>query len=72
MGVIRSKRCVKCGEPATTRFSPDLDIDGIYACDEHKEKIGLYLLIASIENDYKIFKNYINGSTRKTNRKAKT
>ncbi len=28
-----SLQCVKCGEPATRRFSPDLDIEGIGSCD---------------------------------------
>lgn len=25
--------CVKCGKPATKRYSPDLDIRGIGSCD---------------------------------------
>lgn len=25
--------CIKCGKPATKRFSPDMDINGIGSCD---------------------------------------
>lgn len=33
--------CAKCGAPATKRFSPDLDINGIGSCDEHIEDVRL-------------------------------
>ena len=29
--------CHKCGESATGRYSPDMDIAGLAFCDEHKE-----------------------------------
>jgi hypothetical protein len=41
--------CIKCGKPATKRFSPDLDIQGIGACDEHAEEIRIDLLITQLE-----------------------
>jgi hypothetical protein len=37
--------CIKCGAPATKRYSPDLDIKGIGMCDEHEEEIRMDLLI---------------------------
>jgi hypothetical protein len=43
--------CIKCGKPATKRFSPDLDIQGIGACDEHVEEIRIDLLITQLEPD---------------------
>lgn len=42
-------KCIKCGKPATKRFSPDLDIKGIGACDEHAEEIRLDLLITQFD-----------------------
>lgn len=41
--------CVKCGAPATKRFSPDLDINGIGMCNEHEEEIKMDLLIAQFD-----------------------
>lgn len=41
--------CIKCGKKATKRYSPDLDIEGIGACDEHKEEISFDILIATFE-----------------------
>jgi hypothetical protein len=42
--------CIKCGAPATRRYSPDLDINGIGMCDEHEEEIKLDLLIAQFDS----------------------
>ena len=41
--------CIKCGAPATKRYSPDLDINGIGMCDEHEEEIKLDLLITQFD-----------------------
>ena len=43
-------KCIKCGASATKRFSPDLDIQGIGACDEHEEEIKLDLLVAQFDS----------------------
>ena len=43
-------QCVKCGKPATKRYSPDLDIKGIGMCDEHEEEIRMDLLIAQFDS----------------------
>jgi len=47
--------CIKCGKPATRRISPDLDIDGIGACDEHIDEIRLDIYLAISTNNYKRF-----------------
>jgi hypothetical protein len=41
--------CIKCGAPATKRYSPDLDIKGIGMCDEHAEEIQIDLLITQFD-----------------------
>ena len=49
--------CIKCGAPATKRYSPDLDIKGIGMCDEHQEEIQMDLLITQFMPDgWEIFK----------------
>lgn len=57
--------CIKCGKPATKRFSPDLDIQGIGACDEHADEIEMDLIISSFEGwgrfEKKYFKKKKNG-----------
>jgi hypothetical protein len=42
--------CIKCGAPATKRFSPDLDIKGIGMCNEHEEEIKMDLLVAQLDS----------------------
>jgi hypothetical protein len=42
-------QCIKCGKPATKRYSPDLDINGIGMCDEHEEEIKMDLLVAQFD-----------------------
>lgn len=42
-------KCIVCHKPATCRFSPDLDIQGIAACDEHKEMVREDILFCSLE-----------------------
>ena len=42
--------CIKCGKPATKRYSPDLDIEGIGMCDDHEEEIKLDLLITQFDS----------------------
>ncbi len=43
--------CIKCGAPATKRFSPDLDINGIGVCDLHELEVRNYLLVAQFDKD---------------------
>lgn len=53
-------KCIICSEPATKRFSPDLDIQGIGACDSHLEDVRLsYILLISggIKEFEKFIKN---------------
>ena len=47
---MKDLTCVKCGAPATKRFSPDLDINGIGMCNEHEEEIKMDLLIAQFDS----------------------
>jgi len=42
--------CIKCGKPATKKYSPDLDIKGIGMCDEHEEEIKMDLLVAQLDS----------------------
>ena len=42
-------KCIKCGKPATKRYSPDLDIKGIGMCDEHEQEIKMDLLITQFD-----------------------
>jgi hypothetical protein len=53
--------CIKCGAPATKRYSPDLDIKGIGMCDKHEEEIKMDLLITQFLPDgWEIFeKKYL-------------
>lgn len=53
--------CVKCGAPATKRYSPDLDIKGIGMCDKHQEEIQMDLLTTQFMPDgWEIFeKKYL-------------
>lgn len=41
--------CIKCGAPATKRYSPDLDVKGIGMCDEHEEEVMLDLLVTQFD-----------------------
>ena len=41
--------CVKCGAPATKRYSPDLDIKGIGMCAEHTDEIMMDLMVAQFD-----------------------
>ena len=43
--------CIKCGKPATKRYSPDLDIKGIGMCDKHEEEVKTDLMIANFTDD---------------------
>lgn len=43
-------QCIKCGAPATKKYSPDLDVKGIGMCDEHQEEITLDLLVAQLDS----------------------
>ena len=38
-------KCEMCTQEATHRFSPDLDIDGLGGCDEHKESVQIAYFI---------------------------
>ena len=57
--------CIKCGKPATKRYSPDLDIKGIGMCDEHKEEIRMDILVASFEGWDKFESKYFNKPKKK-------
>lgn len=46
-----SLKCLKCNNPATRVYRPDLDLTGIGMCDEHKEEISVDLLTAQFIPD---------------------
>lgn len=58
-------KCVKCDKEATIRFSPDLDIQGIGACEDCREEIHTDLMLAVIRNDFKQFEKKYYASNRK-------
>ena len=42
-------KCELCKKEATHRFSPDLDIDGLGACDIHKESVEIaYFILLNV------------------------
>ncbi len=58
-------KCAKCDKEATKRFSPDLDIRGIGACDEHEEivKVGY---LALLQGDEKLAKSLLKAAPNLT------
>jgi len=50
-------KCEICGQEATHRLSPDLDIDGLGGCDKHGEdmQIAYYILLNIGEKEYQSF-----------------
>ena len=55
--VLVKMKCEICGEEAVYRLSPDLDIDGLGACEEHKQDMQLAytILLQYGEKEYKEF-----------------
>ena len=49
--------CAKCGKPATKRFSPDLDINGLGACDADVEAVRLAYAMLMM-GDEKLYKSF--------------
>lgn len=50
-------KCEICGEEAVYRLSPDLDINGLGACEKHKRDVQLAytILLQYGEKEYKEF-----------------
>jgi hypothetical protein len=50
-------KCEICGEEAVYRFSPDLDIQGLRACEKHKEdmQVAYIILIQQGRDKYEKF-----------------
>ena len=44
-------KCAICDNEATVRFSPDLDIDGIPACELHKDQVRFDLIMMSFRDE---------------------
>ena len=44
--------CIKCGAPATKRYSPDLDIKGIGMCTEHTDEVMMDIMVTQFEKKY--------------------
>jgi hypothetical protein len=57
-------KCEICNNEAAYRFSPDLDIDGLGACETHKEFVQLayYILLNEGEKAYNSFINSLKKS----------
>lgn len=53
-----------CKQEATTRFSPDMDIQGIGACETHVEDVRL-AYVALMQGDEDIFKSLIGAKVKK-------
>jgi hypothetical protein len=52
--------CIKCGKPATKRYSPDLDVKGIGMCNDHAEEIYMDIMVCMMEGWDKFEKKYLN------------
>jgi hypothetical protein len=46
-------KCIICGKKAKWRYSPDLDINGIGACNKHKKDVHTYYF--ALITDEKLF-----------------
>ena len=46
-------KCLKCGKPATGRYTPDLDIKGVGFCKRHKIEIWLDIWISAEDKNGK-------------------
>ena len=57
--------CVVCGRRAKWRFSPDLDIRGIGACQRDLEDVRMAYIILLGEGGEKMFKSFIEGVKKK-------
>lgn len=53
-------KCIKCGEEATVRLSPDLDIEGFSICEEHKVEVRHDLALAYVTGNWKRFNKKYN------------
>jgi len=61
-------KCEICGEEAGYRFSPDLDIQGLGACETHRQDMGYayYILFQDGEKKFNEFLQYLKSKPRKT------
>lgn len=65
--------CIKCSKPATKRFSPDLDINGIGSCDNCLEAVKMAyaaLLMGSDSNGKNIGQQLIEGWQKNLKKKS--
>ena len=58
-------KCIACDKDATVRFSPDLDIDGVFSCEEHKEEVHRDLFYALFSDKWKWFNKKYNNKNNK-------
>lgn len=58
-------KCLKCGAEATAQFSPDLDIEGVGACEDHKTEIRNDLLFAGVTDKWNWFNKKYNNKKKK-------
>ena len=60
-------KCEICDEEAVCGFSPDMDIEGLGACEKHRDDVRLayYILFQEGEREYK---EYIENLKNKQNR----
>ena len=52
-------KCEICGEEAIYRFSPDLDINGLEACEKHKQDMQIAYVILLTDGE-KACKSFLN------------
>lgn len=51
-------QCAKCSKPVVHRWSPDLDLNWIGACEEHKELVEM-AYIALCTSGYRMYKQVL-------------
>jgi hypothetical protein len=63
-------KCEICQEEAVFQLSPDMDINGLGACEKHKEKVKMaYYILINLGEE--AFRDYIN-SEKKNEASGKT
>jgi len=69
----RTMKCEFCNNNAAYRFSPDLDIKGFGACEEHKVtmQLGYMILMTEGEKAFNSFMRVKRGPKRKTDEPTK-
>jgi hypothetical protein len=56
--MVIDMKCIKCGEEATKRYSPDMDLKGIGMCEKHEEEVMFDIIAALCDGWAEFEKKY--------------